>query len=70
MEQYDVAGNPNKNPLCGKYMKCSYGSNSVRVQVVDRCPGCSYGGVDLSPAAFKVLAPVDKGRIDVTCEWD
>lgn len=40
MEQYDVAGNPNKNPLCGKFITCTRGYKSVKVKVVDRCPGC------------------------------
>ncbi|KAG0285719.1 hypothetical protein BGZ96_010061 [Linnemannia gamsii] len=44
-------------------------SKSVVVQVVDTCPHryCSYGQLDLSQAAFKKLAPMSKGVLDL--EW-
>lgn len=36
--------------------------------VVDECPGCAYGDLDLSPDAFAMLSPMEAGRIDIT--WD
>ena len=37
--------------------------NKVTVTVVDTCPGCAPGSVDLSPTAFQQLASLDVGRI-------
>lgn len=55
--------NPNKNPYCGKKLKVSYQGKSIEVKVVDRCPGCGENDLDLSPTAFKKLAPLGKGRL-------
>ena len=55
--------NPNENPLCGKKIKVTYEGKSIEVKVVDRCPGCSENDLDLSPSAFKKLAPLAKGRL-------
>ncbi len=41
---------------------------SVTVRVVDLCPGCGPGGIDLTPAAFQQLASLDVGRIRV--DWN
>ena len=50
--------------MCGRNMvvKAPNGKK-VTVKVVDTCPGCAPGSVDLSPAAFKKLASLDVGRI-------
>jgi hypothetical protein len=46
------------------------GSASVTVLVVSYC-ACrnSEHAIDLSPAAFKVLAPLSRGRVAVVVEW-
>ncbi|KAK3396985.1 RlpA-like double-psi beta-barrel-protein domain-containing protein-containing protein, partial [Sordaria brevicollis] len=71
--QFDVAtppdGNPNHNAFCGRKIKASYNGKSVTVAVVDRCPGCPWGGLDLSPAAFKKLAGLEVGVLQGTWEW-
>lgn len=41
---------------------------STIVQVVNQCPTCGAGDIELSPAAFQQLAPLDAGRIPVG--WD
>ena len=53
----------NSNPMCGRKMRVTHGKQSVVVTVVDTCPGCAVGSVDLTPAAFKKLAPLSVGRI-------
>lgn len=40
--------------------------NSVRVRVVDQCPECQAGDLDLSPQAFEMLSPLSAGRIAIT----
>jgi expansin len=39
--------------------------DEVLVKVVDVCPACKPGGLDLSPQAFAWLAPHDAGRIPI-----
>ena len=38
----------------------------VTVRVVDQCPGCAKGDLDLSPQAFSVLSPLLAGRIQIS----
>jgi expansin (peptidoglycan-binding protein) len=38
----------------------------IIVRVVDKCPGCKQGDLDLSEEAFALLAPLSKGRIPIT----
>jgi expansin len=38
---------------------------SVTVRVVDSCPGCKFGDLDLSEEAFARLAPLERGRIRI-----
>ncbi|RHZ76623.1 hypothetical protein Glove_195g12 [Diversispora epigaea] len=56
-------GNPNNNAKCGTFVKVTRGNKSVVVKVVDRCAGCKYGDIDLSPAAFNLLADPAEGRV-------
>lgn len=51
---------------CGACALVFGGTDSVLVRVADRCPGCKPGGLDLSPAAFRKLAPLGRGRIDIS----
>ncbi|KAF9279992.1 hypothetical protein BGZ68_007559, partial [Mortierella alpina] len=47
---------------CGRSVKITYNGKTVDARVVDTCPKqyCSEGALDLSQAAFKQLAPLDK----------
>ena len=40
----------------------------VDATVVDLCPGCASGSIDLSTGAFEQLAPISVGRLQVS--WD
>ncbi len=42
------------------------GGTSTIVRVVDSCPGCAHGDLDLSQTAFAELAPLSAGRIAIT----
>ncbi|KAL7272531.1 DPBB_1 domain-containing protein [Rhizina undulata] len=53
---------------CFKPAALSRGNKRVYVTVVDRCTGCAVQNVDLSPAAFKALGNLGKGKIPVV--WD
>lgn len=56
-------GNPNRNTLCGRQIRATSGGKSLVLGVVDRCPGCGWGGLDLSPSAFQFFAPLSTGVI-------
>ncbi|KAI8639880.1 RlpA-like double-psi beta-barrel-protein domain-containing protein-containing protein [Parasitella parasitica] len=66
------AKNPNTNPLCNKRIKVTNKANgaSVRVKIVDTCPPCVKGDVDLSVEAFGKIAHHDTGRINITWAFE
>ena len=37
--------------------------------VVDKCPECASGSIDVSPAVFTQLADLSVGRIQVSWDW-
>jgi expansin (peptidoglycan-binding protein) len=55
--------------MCGKTITVqNKDGSSINVKIVDTCPGCSEGDVDLSETAFKKLSPLVAGRIPITWE--
>ncbi|KAF8978308.1 RlpA-like double-psi beta-barrel-protein domain-containing protein-containing protein [Cyathus striatus] len=61
--------NPNSNPLCGRNIQVAYQGRTVTVAVTDRCGGCAYGDLDLTPTAFSQLADLSAGRLH-GATWD
>jgi len=51
--------------LCGACLHVTGPASDVIVRVVDICPGCPAGDLDLSQEAFAHLAPLDRGRIPI-----
>jgi expansin (peptidoglycan-binding protein) len=51
---------------CGSYLEVKGPNGSVRVKVIDQCPECKAGHIDLSEKAFAKLAPLVKGIIPVS----
>ncbi|KAK4641598.1 hypothetical protein QC761_500460 [Podospora bellae-mahoneyi] len=62
-------GNPNNNLSAVAASAPAFEGKSVEVAVVDRCPACSAGSLDLSPAAFSQLAYLGRGRIQGSWVW-
>ncbi|CAG8579587.1 10378_t:CDS:2 [Diversispora eburnea] len=62
-------GNPNLNPNCGRTAivsrKVGRVTKKVKVTCVDRCVGCKYGDIDLSPK----IAKLGEGRVEVTIDF-
>ena len=52
--------------MCGAYIAVSGPDGTVTVRIVDRCPGCGQGGLDLSRQAFARIADPVAGRVPVT----
>ncbi|GAN02161.1 riboflavin aldehydeforming enzyme [Mucor ambiguus] len=67
--QMENGANSNKNPNCGRHITATGPKGSVTVKVVDTCPGCANGDLDLSPAAFAKIADMDAGRVPVSWSW-
>lgn len=53
---------------CGKTATIHYNGKSTTVKVVDLCPSCATGSIDVSPSSFQKLAPLSAGRVQVTWE--
>lgn len=63
-------GNPNRNWLCNKQIQVKGPHGTATVLIVDRCPSCPYGALDLSPAAFKqIVGSLGKGVGQITWWW-
>lgn len=51
---------------CGACVAVSGPSGTVTVRIVDQCPECAKGDLDLSPEAFGKLSPLSAGRVPIT----
>ena len=54
---------------CGACADVTGPSGSVRVRIVDRCPECDFGHLDMSPQAFDQIAERRLGRVDITWQF-
>lgn len=67
--------NPNNNELCGRKIRAHRFNEktgkdaSIVVTIVDKCLGCAYNDIDVSPAMFEKLADPAKGRVNVEWSW-
>lgn len=52
--------------LCGAYIEVTGPQGSVMVRLVDQCPGCPEGDVDLSQEAFAQIAELSAGRVPIS----
>ncbi|KAK7685468.1 hypothetical protein QCA50_011332 [Cerrena zonata] len=48
---------------CGQRITVHANGKTVDATVVDLCPSCASGSIDLSPSAFQQLANLDVGRL-------
>jgi expansin (peptidoglycan-binding protein) len=56
----------NDAAACGGYLKVNGPDGSVTVEVIDQCPPCQTGHIDLSETAFADIAPLAAGEVDVS----
>lgn len=52
--------------LCGAYVQIAGPNGSVMVRIVDRCPRCAPGDIDLSRQAFALIADLADGRVPIS----
>ncbi|CAM4831360.1 unnamed protein product [Rotaria magnacalcarata] len=63
-------GNPNRNTLCNKLANVVGPKGSITVKIVDKCPGCRYGDLDLSKGAFQAaVGNLVLGLGSITWKW-
>lgn len=63
MNQLDYAN----SAACGACATIDGPNGSITVRIVDRCPECAKGDIDLSPVAFDQIAPRSAGRVPI--QW-
>lgn len=51
---------------CGACVEVTGPQGTVVVRIVDQCPGCAQGDLDLSREAFAKIAALDTGRVAIT----
>ncbi len=56
----------NNAAYCGAYVLVNGAKGSVIVRIVDLCPECTAGHLDLSREAFAVIDDLYKGRVPIT----
>jgi expansin len=61
--EYDSAA------ACGGYLRVTGPDGSAIVEVIDQCPACATGHLDLSETAFARLAPLSAGLINVSYSY-
>jgi expansin (peptidoglycan-binding protein) len=57
---YDTAA------ACGAFVHIVGPGGQVTVRIVDRCPECPAGNIDLSKEAFAIIAAIEQGRVPIT----
>ncbi|KAI0391588.1 RlpA-like double-psi beta-barrel-protein domain-containing protein-containing protein [Xylariaceae sp. FL0594] len=50
---------------CGRWITIQGNGHQTAARVVDLCPGCGSGGIDVAPAIFDDIASLDVGRVQV-----
>lgn len=54
--------------ICGSCVRVTGPHSSIVIRIVDRCPECAKGWIDLSPLAFQQLADTSEGVVPISWE--
>lgn len=65
MNEVDFGG----SDPCGACAHVVGPKGEVTIRVVDLCPGCPKGNIDLSPQAFEKIAPLASGRVPISWQY-
>ena len=52
--------------ICGAYVEITGPKGVITVRIVDQCPECQQGDIDLSPQAFAKIADLVQGRVPIS----
>jgi expansin (peptidoglycan-binding protein) len=61
MNQVDYDG----SQVCGECVSLTGPNATILIRIVDLCPGCKQGDIDLSPLAFSRIADTALGRVPI-----
>ncbi|KAI9595252.1 RlpA-like double-psi beta-barrel-protein domain-containing protein-containing protein, partial [Syncephalis fuscata] len=64
--QFGGYAHPANSPVCGACILVTGPLGKVRVKIVDKCPVCKSGDVDLSEGAYLKIADKDAGRVPIS----
>ncbi|KAJ1952540.1 hypothetical protein IWQ62_006200 [Dispira parvispora] len=67
-EQYGQYDDLRQSPVCGKCIRVYGPAGTIQAKIVDRCEGCSYGGLALSTPAFRIVSDTDHTGVPVRWE--
>jgi expansin len=59
-DEYDNAA------VCGEYLKVTGPKGTITIRIVDLCPECKAGHLDLSKQAFALIADLPQGIVPIT----
>ena len=62
LNPFDYAG----SALCGACLRVSGPKGEVNIRVVDLCPECPKGNIDLSPLAFSLIGDTALGHVPIS----
>jgi len=62
----DQYGSGYPGAYCGKSITISAEGTTAVATIMDKCPGCDYGSLDLSEGLFKHFASLDDGVFPIT----
>ncbi|KAH8117489.1 RlpA-like double-psi beta-barrel-protein domain-containing protein-containing protein [Phellopilus nigrolimitatus] len=62
-------GSGSPGPQCFKMISITYNGKTTQAQIMDECPGCPYGGLDMSDGLFDFFADASEGVIYGTWEF-
>lgn len=58
-----------KSGSCGQTITVNYNGKSQQAQIVDSCPTCPYGGLDMSTSLFSALTNGNMGLGEIQVSW-
>ncbi|KAJ1975129.1 hypothetical protein H4R35_003295 [Dimargaris xerosporica] len=64
--QYGESANPNNSPMCGRRIVITGSKGTTEATIVDKCPPCKHGDVDMSPAVFDKIGDQVDGRVPIS----
>lgn len=55
--------------VCGACVELTGPDGTITIRIVDQCPECPAGDIDLSPEAFADIAELSAGRVPITWHY-
>jgi len=53
--------------VCGACADVTGPNGTIHIRIVDQCPECPVGNIDLSPEAFQQISPLEAGKVHI--DW-